>query len=52
MYVCICMHICVYTHYTQVYQLTWQTHTCFVYELESFDLLQQFNYDQIGLATH
>lgn len=32
----------------KVYQLTWQTHTCFVYDLESFEMLQQFKYDTIG----
>lgn len=37
----------------KVYQLTWQTHTCLVYDLESFEPVHEFKYDTPGWGiTH
>ncbi len=37
----------------KVYQLTWQSHVCFVYDKESFEVLQQFSYPTKGWGlTH
>src|SRR5690606_24279050 len=32
----------------RIYQLTWQEHTCFVYDLETFELLDTFFYATQG----